>query len=136
MIMTVTEAEIKAAVEMAEVKTGLLNIQTSVVQIQQTLQELVKIDVRIAQVTSQNQNLQDELITAWKKIDDINQWRVDVDKSLNRAHGARSIISIVVGFIQILALSIGSYVAIELVRTQRINDVQDSKIDYLESRIK
>lgn len=126
---------IKHAVEMTEVKSELKQINETMNNIQRTLSELVAIDKKIAEVSMENKNIQKEVVLIWQKYDSVNEWQKSVDRELNRAHGARSVTTWVVSFIQMLAITIGGYVALELNKTQRVNDVQDSRLQANEQRL-
>ena len=126
---------VQRAVELTELRTGMQNIDRRLTEIYTAVSEIVKLDKTIAEMAVQNSVVQKEVALIWQRHDAMKVWQTDVDKQLNRATGARGIITIVLAFIQMIIVAVGGYFGVEILNSSRINSVQEQRINAMETRL-
>lgn len=106
-IMTIdkTDPKVQQAVELAEIKMGMQNIEAALSDIKQDLSAIRQIDKTIAEMTAHNMSTQREITTIWKKYDDVIEWKETVESRLNKYDGARQIVIIFIGAFKYLQKS-------------------------------
>lgn len=135
MVDSATTPELTQAVEMTKLAMDVKNIKESLSDIQRALTELVKIDKDISGIMLQNQNIQKEIKTVWDRYDTVKEWQVIVDASLNQAKGARNIINLVLGFIQIVVVAAGGWLFVKLDEARTDNVIQAQQIAQLRQTV-